>query len=136
MQQHVTKSGSAKGLAVPRPQLSNTACMPHAPSPGFPELHYFHPDDDFIPYLSAEAVSQRSQPSSTGINHHLQVVVGHHQSGIQGLRAQLSDLSDFNCHEVFAGSLLLVAFAFASLRLRIWGDSHLSVAPLPKLRLD
>lgn len=86
-----------------------------------PGLDYFHPDGHFIPDLSADATSQRSQLSSTGSNHHLQLVVGHHQSEIQGFRSQLSDLSNSNCHEVFAGSLLLVAFAFASLRLR----SHL-----------
>lgn len=99
-------------------------------------LDYLHPDGHFIPDLSAEAASQQSQPSSTGINHHLQVVVGHHQYGIQGFRAQLSALSNSNYHEVFVGSLLLVGFAFASLRFRIWGDSHLSAVPEPKLRLD
>ncbi|KAL4944150.1 hypothetical protein BDV06DRAFT_188198 [Aspergillus oleicola] len=99
-------------------------------------LDYFHPDGHFIPDLPVETVSQSGQPSSTGTNDHLQVVVGHHQCGIQGFRTQLSALSHSNCHEVFAGSLLLVGFAFASLRVRIWGDSHLSAVPLPKLRLD
>jgi hypothetical protein len=75
--------------------------------------------------------------------HHMQIVVGHHQCGLQGFRDQLSTLSDANCNPVFAGSMLLVAFAFASLRVRNWGDSHMSISTskstttlLPKLRLD
>ncbi|KAL3482788.1 hypothetical protein BJX62DRAFT_221188 [Aspergillus germanicus] len=77
--------------------------------------------------------------TSMRYSHHMQIVVGHHQSGLQGFRDQLSTLSDANCHQVFAGSMLLVAFAFASLRVRNWSDSHMSIsttAPLPKVRLD
>ncbi|KAL2802467.1 hypothetical protein BJX63DRAFT_440917 [Aspergillus granulosus] len=59
------------------------------------------------------------------LDFHLQAVIGHHQCGLQGFRDQLSTLSDSNCHQVFAGSLLLVAFAFSSLRVRNWSDSHL-----------
>ncbi|KAL2801782.1 hypothetical protein BJX63DRAFT_416629 [Aspergillus granulosus] len=77
------------------------------------------------------------QLASMPVDSHLQVIVGHHQCGLQGFRDQLSTLSDSNCHQVFAGSLLLVAFAFSSLRVRNWSDSHLSpVSPQPQIRLD
>ncbi|KAL3452717.1 hypothetical protein BJX65DRAFT_154059 [Aspergillus insuetus] len=84
-----------------------------------------------------------SSDSATSMHyaHHMQIVVGHHQCGLQGFRDQLSTLSNANCHQVFAGSMLLVAFAFASLRVRNWSDSHMSISattttPLLKLRLD
>ncbi|KAJ0426850.1 hypothetical protein BJY00DRAFT_320474 [Aspergillus carlsbadensis] len=85
----------------------------------------------------AGSATRSDHPTSMDAAHYMQVVVGHHQSGLQGLRDQLSTLSDANCNEVFAGSLLLVGFAFASLRVRNWSDSRtLIVPPLPKIRLD
>ncbi|KAL4736399.1 hypothetical protein BDV11DRAFT_14767 [Aspergillus similis] len=99
-------------------------------------LDYFHPDghpDADLPIGSASRVNH----STSSVEHHLQLVVRHHQCGLQGFRNQLSALSDSNCHEVFAGSLLLVGFAFASLRMRNWSDSRTSpLQPPKKPRLD
>ncbi|KAH8433822.1 uncharacterized protein LDX57_011456 [Aspergillus melleus] len=49
---------------------------------------------------------------------YLHTVIEHHQKGIQGFIRELGTLSDSNAETVFAGSLLLVAFAFASLRVK------------------
>ncbi|KAL2830997.1 hypothetical protein BJY01DRAFT_226796 [Aspergillus pseudoustus] len=95
-------------------------------------LDYLHPDR-----AGRTNASQDDPSTAAAMEQHLQTVVGHHQRGLQGFRSQLSALSPSNCHEVFAGSLLLVGFAFASLRVRNWSDSHLAlVAPLLTPRLD
>ncbi|KAL2856119.1 hypothetical protein BJX68DRAFT_253345 [Aspergillus pseudodeflectus] len=91
-----------------------------------------------LPLPSGGAISSDNATPMHAL-HHMQVVVGHHQCGLQGFRDTLSTLSDSNCNAVFAGSMLLVAFAFASLRVRNWSDSHMSIStssPLPTLRLD
>ncbi|KAI9043215.1 Zn(II)2Cys6 transcription factor domain-containing protein [Aspergillus affinis] len=49
---------------------------------------------------------------------YLHTVIEHHQKGIQGFMGDLGRLSELNAETVFAGSLLLVAFAFASLRVK------------------
>ncbi|CBF70180.1 Zn(II)2Cys6 transcription factor [Aspergillus nidulans FGSC A4] len=100
-------------------------------------LDYFHPDGNPDADLAVGSESRADQSTSISVEHHLQLVVRHHQCGLQGFRNQLSALSDSNCHEVFSGSLLLVGFAFASLRMRNWNDSHTSpLPPLRKPRLD
>ncbi|KAL4764899.1 RTA1 like protein-domain-containing protein [Aspergillus foveolatus] len=100
-------------------------------------LDYFHPDGNPDADLPMGSASGTDNSTSMGVEYHLQLVVRHHQCGLQGFRNQLSALSDSNCHEIFAGSLLLVGFAFASLRMRNWNDSHTSpLQPLRKPRLD
>lgn len=68
---------------------------------------------------------------------HLQTIIEHHQSGLRGFRDQLAALSTSNCNQVFAGSMLLVAFAFASLRARNMNDLRSSTdSQSINLRLD
>lgn len=49
---------------------------------------------------------------------YLHTVIEHHQKGIQGFMGELDILSESNAETVFAGSILLVGFAFASLRVK------------------
>jgi hypothetical protein len=44
-------------------------------------------------------------------------ILEHYQRGLQGFREGVSQISHFNCEAVYAGSLLLVAFAYASFHL-------------------
>ncbi|CAI7567839.1 unnamed protein product [Penicillium pancosmium] len=48
----------------------------------------------------------------------LEIVVEHHQRGLEGFRQEVSCISPSNAELVFAGSLLLVGFAFASLKVQ------------------
>ncbi|KAF9886482.1 hypothetical protein FE257_011389 [Aspergillus nanangensis] len=48
----------------------------------------------------------------------LNLVIEHHQDGLRGFREALSTMSSSTADYVFCGSVLLVAFAFASLRIR------------------
>jgi hypothetical protein len=47
----------------------------------------------------------------------LQTLVEHHQMGLQGLQEQLATVEDANAEVLFAGSMLIVGFAFGSLRV-------------------
>lgn len=47
----------------------------------------------------------------------LQTLVEHHQMGLQGLQAQLAAVEDTNAEVLVAGSMLIVGFAFGSLRV-------------------
>ncbi|PKX88999.1 Zn(II)2Cys6 transcription factor [Aspergillus novofumigatus IBT 16806] len=47
----------------------------------------------------------------------LLVVMDHHQRGLQGFREEVARISNANAEAVYAGSLLLVAFAYASLQV-------------------
>ncbi|KAL4925656.1 Zn(II)2Cys6 transcription factor domain-containing protein [Aspergillus undulatus] len=47
----------------------------------------------------------------------LRVIMEHYQRGLQGFREEVSKISQFNSEAVYAGSLLLVAFGYASLHL-------------------
>ncbi|KAJ5990326.1 hypothetical protein N7522_010533 [Penicillium canescens] len=48
----------------------------------------------------------------------LAIVMEHHQRGLEGFREEVSRISPSNAEPVFTGSLLLVAFAFAFLRVQ------------------
>ncbi|OQE24311.1 hypothetical protein PENSTE_c007G00407 [Penicillium steckii] len=48
----------------------------------------------------------------------LTVIVEHHQIGLQGFREEISCISSSNAESVFSGSMLLVGFAFASLKVQ------------------
>ncbi|PKX95398.1 Zn(II)2Cys6 transcription factor domain-containing protein [Aspergillus novofumigatus IBT 16806] len=72
-----------------------------------------------------------SQPSSTIADHdhtldsaYLQIIIEHHQRGLEAFRTELANLSSANLNLVFAGSMLLVGFALASLRIRNLNDAH------------
>lgn len=58
----------------------------------------------------------------------LHLVIEHHQEGLQGFREALSTMSAATAETVFCGSILLVAFAFASLRIR--GMDDLKSSPM------
>ncbi|GKZ25154.1 hypothetical protein AbraIFM66951_006633 [Aspergillus brasiliensis] len=45
----------------------------------------------------------------------LRVVMGHYQRGLQDFRKEVAEMSNSNAEAVYAGSLLLVAFVYASL---------------------
>ncbi|GLI80214.1 hypothetical protein PoHVEF18_008566 [Penicillium ochrochloron] len=47
----------------------------------------------------------------------LRVVIDHHQRGLQGFREEVAKISNSNADAVYAGSLLLVGFIYASLQL-------------------
>ncbi|GFF91472.1 hypothetical protein IFM53868_06518 [Aspergillus udagawae] len=55
---------------------------------------------------------------------YLQIIVEHHQRGLEAFRTELANLSSANLNLVFAGSMMLVAFALASLRIRNLSDAH------------
>ncbi|CAG8893449.1 unnamed protein product [Penicillium egyptiacum] len=48
----------------------------------------------------------------------LGIIMEHHQRGLEGFREEVSRISPSNAESVFTGSLLLVAFAFAFLRVQ------------------
>jgi hypothetical protein len=48
----------------------------------------------------------------------LAIVMEHHQRGLEGFREDVSCISPSNAEFVFTGSLLLVGFAFAFLRVQ------------------
>lgn len=48
----------------------------------------------------------------------LTIIVEHHQRGLQGFREEIPYISPSNAESIFSGSLLLVAFAFASLKVQ------------------
>jgi hypothetical protein len=48
----------------------------------------------------------------------LAIIEEHHQSGLEGFREEVSCITSTNAGHVLAGSLLLVAYAFASLKVR------------------
>ncbi|KAE8365651.1 hypothetical protein BDV27DRAFT_101925 [Aspergillus caelatus] len=50
--------------------------------------------------------------------HDLHRIIEHHQRGLKGFREALSDMTAATAEYVFCGSLLIVAFAFASLSIR------------------
>ncbi|KAE8164940.1 hypothetical protein BDV40DRAFT_259538 [Aspergillus tamarii] len=50
--------------------------------------------------------------------HDLHRIIEHHQRGLKGFREALSDMTTATAEYVFCGSLLIVAFAFASLSIR------------------
>ncbi|KAF7618004.1 hypothetical protein AFLA_006911 [Aspergillus flavus NRRL3357] len=50
--------------------------------------------------------------------HDLHRIIEHHQKGLRGFREALSDMTAATAEYVFCGSLLIVAFAFASLSIR------------------
>ncbi|KAL2788283.1 hypothetical protein BJX66DRAFT_352855 [Aspergillus keveii] len=54
--------------------------------------------------------THRSGPDTVGLRR----ILEHYQRGLQGFREEVSQISQFNCEAVYAGSLLLVAFAYAS----------------------
>ncbi|KAI9926275.1 hypothetical protein MW887_004740 [Aspergillus wentii] len=56
-----------------------------------------------------------SSGSSNAVD--LETVIEYHQRGLQGFREQLAVMSVANAEAMFAGSLLIVAFAFGSLRI-------------------
>ncbi|KAF7175510.1 hypothetical protein CNMCM7691_008611 [Aspergillus felis] len=55
---------------------------------------------------------------------YLQIIIEHHQRGLEAFRAELANLSSANLNLVFAGSMLLVGFALASLRIRNLSDEY------------
>lgn len=74
-----------------------------------------------------------SQPSAAIAGHdhdqdldatYLQIIIEHHQRGLEAFRTKLANLSSANINDVFAGSMLLVAFALASLRIQNLNDAH------------
>ncbi|RAL09274.1 Zn(II)2Cys6 transcription factor [Aspergillus homomorphus CBS 101889] len=47
----------------------------------------------------------------------LRVVLEHYQRGLQSFRDEVSQISESNAEAIFAGSMLLIAFAYASLQI-------------------
>jgi hypothetical protein len=90
------------------------------PSSGIPELY---------------SPGQNSAAASQDMNIiHLHTITDHHQRGLECFREELSVLSASNCNQVFAGSMLLVGFAFASLRVRNMNDTRSNTEPaMPRL---
>ncbi|KAJ5637425.1 hypothetical protein N7490_007304 [Penicillium lividum] len=48
---------------------------------------------------------------------YLRILLEHHQKGLQGFQEKLASVEDKNAEVLFTGSILIVAFAFASLRV-------------------
>ncbi|EHA23718.1 hypothetical protein ASPNIDRAFT_48549 [Aspergillus niger ATCC 1015] len=49
-------------------------------------------------------------------------ILDHHQKGLEGFRHALSEATASTAEYIFCGSILIVAFSFASLRIRALGD--------------
>ncbi|KAI3008955.1 transcriptional regulator family: Fungal Specific TF [Aspergillus niger] len=49
-------------------------------------------------------------------------ILDHHQKGLEGLRHALPEATASTAEYIFCGSILIVAFSFASLRIRALGD--------------
>ncbi|CAG8003146.1 unnamed protein product [Penicillium salamii] len=56
----------------------------------------------------------------------LRLVIEHHQLGLQGFQEELCSTNDSNAEALMTGSMLIVAFAFASLRFGYMGSSQSS----------
>ncbi|CAG7952517.1 unnamed protein product [Penicillium nalgiovense] len=65
--------------------------------------------------LKADAIGTSVEYSDTV---DLEIIMIHHQRGLEGFREEVSRISPSNAESVFTGSLLLVAFAFAFLRVQ------------------
>ncbi|KAJ5153741.1 uncharacterized protein N7500_009180 [Penicillium coprophilum] len=48
----------------------------------------------------------------------LAIIMEHHQRGLEGFREDVSRISSFNAEAIFTGSILVVAFAFAYLKIQ------------------
>jgi hypothetical protein len=89
--------------------------------------------------MSPDMESQPSPPNADHDHNHtldatyLQIIIEHHQRGLEAFRMELANLSSANLNLVFAGSMLLVAFALASLRIRNLNYAH---SPPGQPRLD
>ncbi|KAJ5128333.1 hypothetical protein N7448_002051 [Penicillium atrosanguineum] len=64
--------------------------------------------------LTAQTPDKRT--SLTLDSTELRTLVEHHQKGLQGLQERLASIEETNAEVLFAGSMLIVAFAFGSLR--------------------
>ncbi|KAL5003683.1 hypothetical protein BDV10DRAFT_153938 [Aspergillus recurvatus] len=70
-------------------------------------------------HMMAEQEKPRNETQSPGSDTvDLQVIMEHYQRGLQGFREEVSQIAQSNAEAVYAGSLLLVAFTYASLQLR------------------
>ncbi|GFF21184.1 nucleotide-diphospho-sugar transferase [Aspergillus terreus] len=97
-------------------------------------------------FSSDRSVADGRHPSPAGsspaaANHHmdaayLTVVIEHHQQGLKAFREELSNLSSSTIHHAFAGSMLIVGFALASLHIRNLSDGPLSETHPLQPRLD
>ncbi|OQE61413.1 hypothetical protein PENNAL_c0287G04968, partial [Penicillium nalgiovense] len=71
--------------------------------------------------LSQGSASSRGQSMANERMHEsslLQIVIEHHYQGLKGLQQEIDTSDHTNAEYLLAGSLLLVCFAFASLRVR------------------
>jgi hypothetical protein len=102
--------------------------------------HHSHSAVSSTPSTPPAVHGQTSDVNADSETIPLQIVIEHHQEGIRGLRDQLAVLSESNAEAVLAGSMMLVAFAFASLRVRGFDISSPnpadSSAEINKPRLD
>ncbi|KAL3450483.1 hypothetical protein BJX65DRAFT_294169 [Aspergillus insuetus] len=64
--------------------------------------------------IATQAGSGNSTHPSAPDTMGLRRILEHYQRGLQGFREEVSQISQLNCEAVYAGSLLLVAFAYAS----------------------
>ncbi|KAJ5545811.1 hypothetical protein N7494_003396 [Penicillium frequentans] len=65
--------------------------------------------------LTTQKPDQRTAMTSNDIK--LQNLVEHHQKGLQGLQEKLTSIEETSAEVLFAGSMLIVGFAFGSLRI-------------------
>ncbi|RJE19582.1 hypothetical protein PHISCL_08072 [Aspergillus sclerotialis] len=63
----------------------------------------------------------------------LQAIIEHHQLGLEGLRRALDGATEANVETLTAGSMLIVAFAFASLRVRDFDLSDVCGVRRPRI---
>lgn len=65
--------------------------------------------------LTSQKPDQRTAMTSDAIK--MQSLVEHHQKGLQGLQEKLTSIEKTSAEVLFAGSMLIVGFAFGSLRI-------------------
>ncbi|RMJ22274.1 hypothetical protein PHISP_06859 [Aspergillus sp. HF37] len=68
--------------------------------------------------------SNESMSSTDVDSGSLHTIIEHHQQGLRGLREALDGATEANVEVLATGSMLLSAFAFASLRLKDFDPSH------------
>ncbi|RLL97509.1 hypothetical protein CFD26_107175 [Aspergillus turcosus] len=82
------------------------------------------------PDMESESTSQPLPAIADDDHNHdldtayLQIIIEHHQRGLEAFRTELANLSSANINDVFVGSMLLVVFVLASLRIRNLNDAH------------
>lgn len=81
---------------------------------------------------SIHMITQQAETSGTSVFEDsdtvdLTTILEHHQKGLEGFKEEVSRISPFNAEHIFTGSLLLVGFAFAALKVQELNPSSTNI---------